>query len=144
MKNQKDVDTLDQYSDGESNRVMEAESPNDRKRYSGGVKLRAVMRLLEGEKQVDVAHSMGVSQPLLSVWKRRAMDAVCREFRLGPATGMKPSKTYHEQIANDDQRAVDLNGTLETMTQQFAQTMRALENKLHNLEAQLHETKKNR
>jgi len=51
-----------------------------RKRYDGAFKLQAVLKLLRGEKQTQVGHELGVSQPLLSIWKRKTLSAIYREL----------------------------------------------------------------
>jgi transposase-like protein len=54
-----------------------------RKHYDADFKLHAISKLLRGEKQTEVSHELGVSQPLLSIWKSRALMALQRDFEGG-------------------------------------------------------------
>jgi transposase-like protein len=54
-----------------------------RKHYDADFKLHAISKLLRGEKQTEVSQELGVSQPLLSIWKSRALTAVQRDFEGG-------------------------------------------------------------
>jgi len=68
----------------------DAATLRNRKHYDATFKLHAILKLLRGEKQTHVGLELGVSQPLLSIWKRRALAALYREFDVAPGEAVKP------------------------------------------------------
>ncbi|MGB1130602.1 MAG: hypothetical protein ACPG4K_11175 [Haloferula sp.] len=73
--------------------VAQTESPNfpDEKkaswRYPWELKLEVALAAIRGEaRQSEISHKYGVSQPMVSLWKRSAMRCLEEHFRRGPTT----------------------------------------------------------
>jgi hypothetical protein len=130
---------LNELLEGQSNDYAADLSARDRRRYDGAFKLNAILKLLRGEKQVDVAHELGVSQPLLSIWKRKALEAVCREFGVVSSSAGRQGKSLNggDSYLLGDQRVSALAETLDSVLAGLVEKSRLLDEKMSVLERKI-------